>query len=322
MLILRAIKTPTRNWCNRWQHEKENLCSWSAASLQWENVVFYSERLARFLFMFLSFLKTVSDGARRRLIERWWPIACLQTHSHRNRRFILDFGLNRLAIREGEEKFLDNQTGFRWAACGVPRKRLEVPSNFSLKGKLIKSWTLSKWRTFKEIKNRKPMTLHGRVLEDSKPKTVHSCTERKQRNEMFGLVGLHRSSYFPEKRCCSLLSRGFFAHICDARTEIRQTKAREVCKNCYAERRIYCLSSKMQNASMSAGWDEIRRSTRSRLFADRFECDLKTLETVSDLFVRESLIQAEIRSRWTRSLNKRIANAGFTVLLKFMIGAP
>lgn len=72
------------------EHKKENLCSW-AASLQWENVVFYSERLARFLFMFLSFLKTVSDGARRRLIERWWPIACLQTHSRRNRRFILGF---------------------------------------------------------------------------------------------------------------------------------------------------------------------------------------------------------------------------------------
>lgn len=208
MLILQPIKTSTPNWCNRWQHKKENLCSWSA-SLQWENVVFYSESLARFLFMFLSFLKTVSDGARRRLIERWWPIACLQTHSHRNRRFILDFGLNRLAIREGEEKLLDNQTGFRYVTCGVPRKRLEVPSNLLLKGKLIKSWTPSKWRTFKEIKKRKPMTLHGRVLEDSEPKTVHSCTERKQRRRTFGLVGLHRNSNFPEKRCSFLLSRDF-----------------------------------------------------------------------------------------------------------------
>lgn len=318
MLILRPIKTPTWNWCNRWQHKKENLCSWSAASLQWENVVFYSERLARFLFMFLSFLKTVSDGARRRLIERWWPIACLQTHSHRNQRFILDFRLNRLAIREGEEKFLDNQTGFRWAACGVPRKRPEVPSNFSLKGKLINSWTPSKWRTFKEIKNRKPMTLHGRVLEDSKPKTVHSCTERKQRKETFGLVGLH--SYFPEKDVV-LYCRGVFCTYLWCKNGEQTNKGPRGMQKLL--RRAKNLLSQLKDAERvdAAGEMKSNESTRSRLFADRFECDLKTLETVSVLFVRESLIQLEIRSRWTRSLNKRIANAGFTALLKFMIGA-
>lgn len=84
------------------------------------------------------------------------------------------------------------------------------------------------------------------------------------------------------------------------------------------------LLSQLKDAERVDVCGEVKsdESTRSRRCSDRFECDLKTLETVSDLFVRESLIQAEIRSRWTRSLNKRIANACFTVLLKFMIGAP
>lgn len=94
------------------------------------------------------------------------------------------------------------------AACGVPRRGSKFLRIFE--GEINqKSWTPSKWRTFEEIEKRKPMTLHGRVLEDSKPKTVHSCTEHKQRNrKRFGLVGLR--SNFPEKRCYFLLSMGFF----------------------------------------------------------------------------------------------------------------
>lgn len=115
------------------------------------------------------FSKNCLRRCTKKINRKMMADSVLKTHSHQNRRFILDFGLNRLAIREGEEKFLENQTGFRCAACGVPRRDSKFLQIFFSGGEINqKSWTPSKWRTFKEIKKRKPMTLHGRVLEDSK----------------------------------------------------------------------------------------------------------------------------------------------------------
>lgn len=168
------------------------------------------------------------------------------------------------------------------AACGVPSRGSKFLRIFE--GEINqKSWTPSKWRTFEEIKKRKPMTLHGRVLEDSKPKTVHSCTEHKQRNEnVSDLLGFARTS--PKKDVIFYCRWVFCTYLWCKNGEQTNKGLEMYAKNCW----VYCLSSKMQNASMSAIEDGKMKSTRSRLIGRPFRVWFKDFWKLFQICLFES----------------------------------